>query len=506
MAVMTIVAVRRLASVAAAPLPPTTGLTVSKETTLITEPLMADGAVDYVRFFNERFGEGVTPENNALVALLPAIGTDWRNLGDQHKAQLGALGGEEATSCFVEWKRIGRGEGDARLKAWELSGEQYRSLPYTPWAPSDSPEFDAWVNQNEACLAVLTKAAERPRFWRPIVSTNNSLHSSNLIVLPLRDREGALRMRAMRSAGTGDASKAWDDLWVAHRLNHLAAQDPLKVYRLISLTCELDIISSDIALLQCSATGPEVVARMLADLRSLPRMPGIGGPQELYDFAAAVQNTSQEFKKKIESLSSAEHRNLARTMGATGLIFPDWDRIARNGNAFNRDVVYGRPDLSSAVEWTHWQREKWNKIKAMLDAAEADLRKGDVNSWGTTADQFFWPRRSETRDSYSDRLMRKMLSITTPQFTESETEFKRLELTPLACAIVLYRLENGVYPTTAELAASRCELPMPQGFWGRPVDYIHTSQGFRLEIWPPGAGNRMEAEKQGMISLEIKRP
>ena len=41
-------------------------LSISKETTIITEPLRSDGTPDYVAAINARYSKGVTPENNAF--------------------------------------------------------------------------------------------------------------------------------------------------------------------------------------------------------------------------------------------------------------------------------------------------------------------------------------------------------------------------------------------------------------------------------------------------------
>ncbi len=49
-------------------------ITVSKETTYLTGPLRPDGTVDYLAAVNEHCSQGVTPENNAAVPLLQAIG------------------------------------------------------------------------------------------------------------------------------------------------------------------------------------------------------------------------------------------------------------------------------------------------------------------------------------------------------------------------------------------------------------------------------------------------
>ena len=49
-------------------------LTISKETTYITEPLRADGYPDYVAALDRRFSRDVTPENNAAVLFWQAMG------------------------------------------------------------------------------------------------------------------------------------------------------------------------------------------------------------------------------------------------------------------------------------------------------------------------------------------------------------------------------------------------------------------------------------------------
>src|SRR5271163_71889 len=53
---------------------PYVAVTISKETTFITAPLRKDGYVNYVAALNQRFGAGVTPENNAAVPFLKAMG------------------------------------------------------------------------------------------------------------------------------------------------------------------------------------------------------------------------------------------------------------------------------------------------------------------------------------------------------------------------------------------------------------------------------------------------
>ena len=49
-------------------------ITVSRETTLLLGPLNADGTVNYVAAANELLGKGATPDNNAAIPLLRALG------------------------------------------------------------------------------------------------------------------------------------------------------------------------------------------------------------------------------------------------------------------------------------------------------------------------------------------------------------------------------------------------------------------------------------------------
>src|ERR1041384_775270 len=51
-------------------------LTLSKETTAITSPLLPDGTPDYITALNRLHSQDVTPENNALIPLLRIRGTD----------------------------------------------------------------------------------------------------------------------------------------------------------------------------------------------------------------------------------------------------------------------------------------------------------------------------------------------------------------------------------------------------------------------------------------------
>jgi len=51
-------------------------ITISPETTYVTEPLLPDGRVDYITAWNERSGQGVTPKNNAVIPFIRVVGLE----------------------------------------------------------------------------------------------------------------------------------------------------------------------------------------------------------------------------------------------------------------------------------------------------------------------------------------------------------------------------------------------------------------------------------------------
>ena len=57
---------------------------IGYDTTRLTGPLKADGTVDYVAALNRKYGRGVTPANNAAVAIIEARGRE--SIGEERRA------------------------------------------------------------------------------------------------------------------------------------------------------------------------------------------------------------------------------------------------------------------------------------------------------------------------------------------------------------------------------------------------------------------------------------
>ena len=243
-------------------------LKVSKETTLLTEPLRSDGTVDYVAAINERFGKGVTPENNALVALLPAIGSrdsfSWNR--DLNESAVNLAGGKLVNGSYVHWKTDVIGE--PLLKLWE----KFRASETVPWSAEECPEIDTWLRKNAEALDVICEASRRTRFWIPLVSRDGSLSqgviSATSVLKPgLFEPLGALRIRAMQKVKSGDHSGAWDDLLACHRMGQHFGQSWDLNSALVSMGNDEGTLRCDRALLEAAAGDRELLSRILTDLK-----------------------------------------------------------------------------------------------------------------------------------------------------------------------------------------------------------------------------------------------
>ena len=97
--------------------PGSTTFTVSNETTYVTESLDANGYVDYPKALNQRLSQGITPENNANVLIVQALGP---------KPE-----GAELSAEYYQWLKIDppRSEGEYAVSPGQYFQKHLTALP-----------------------------------------------------------------------------------------------------------------------------------------------------------------------------------------------------------------------------------------------------------------------------------------------------------------------------------------------------------------------------------------
>ena len=263
-------------------------VTVSKETTYFTEPLRADGSVDYVAAFNRRCSRGVTPENNAAVVL-------WRVCGPSgldkplRKPYFKLLGIAELPekgnylACYDDFpeykaaeKQPDKGEAFA-IKAWQ----DYSAAADAPWAKTDYPLWAAVLRQNEKLLDTLDEGLQRPRFYSPLVvpmKGDAMLLGCDAIAYKVGARFAMrlLKLRAMLRIHDGDTNGAWRDIVALYRIGRLSCQEPFLIVWLAFGMCDDMAGEAAVTLSQQKGLTAKQARECQEELLRLPPMRSLG--------------------------------------------------------------------------------------------------------------------------------------------------------------------------------------------------------------------------------------
>ena len=239
------------------------GVIISPETTFITWPLRADGTVDYLAAINERSSQGVTPENNAAVLLLQALGP--AAVPEQNREQFFQMLGidplpekgpylEEFGTYFgrraldAKSQMAGQEPGDFR----DETAKELNRIMSRPWTKADSPIAAAWLDDNRRQIDLFVAATRRSRFYMPLTEGRNGAGLLIFELLPWVSRlhvaRWALCSRAMLRIGEGKSEEAWQDLLACHRLARLMDQAPTVVEGVVAEAVEEMADQADAAL------------------------------------------------------------------------------------------------------------------------------------------------------------------------------------------------------------------------------------------------------------------
>jgi len=224
-------------------LPAEPDITISKQTTFLTEPTNQEGHVDYAEAINRRYGKGVTPENNAAVLLVRAFGpqsfegTPYQKMGIEPPPKEGRY--------FVAIDDFGnvlreRGENitdDTMLDQWGKAGDN-------PWKRPQYPAVAAWIEHNRASLELIVTASRKSRFFVP-----SDVPIINWDIVVLRSSYRILICRAMLRLGEDRIEEAIDNLLACHRLARLFRQQPGVAAYLIAVAGHAIATTGDKALI-----------------------------------------------------------------------------------------------------------------------------------------------------------------------------------------------------------------------------------------------------------------
>jgi tetratricopeptide (TPR) repeat protein len=465
-------------------------VTVSKETTYITEPLWKDGSVDYVAALDQLARQGVTPANNAAVLFWQAVGPGeiWEEIRDEYFRKLGIPTLPEKGDYFVnlenylarqkEGNKSGNGKPEAgsQVDVYEIMDQ----VTERPWSRKEYPVIAQWLEANEKPLSLIVEASKRPRRYDPLIG-------SRLIVAPCmatmscRDLARVIIVRAMLRLNDGKIDEAWEDLLTCHRLARLMGQGPTFIEALPAGSLEEWACAGDLALLQNTHLTAAQAARMREDLNKLPPMPVMKekiSVAERFTFLDDVSYSAQQGLPGFAGFTSIKpYKYLQRTVNllvSEGKRSPvDWDVSLRMGNAwFDRIAeAFNKPTRNQQKESLKELQEEFNNLKKTVTDANS-LEKSMLE---------------DRRKAISQRVAEIFIVTFGPEICVSsavsveERYTMRFELDKIAFALAAYRADHGKYPVMLGDLVPKYIVEVPRDEWNdSELHYRHVADGFVL--------------------------
>jgi len=459
----------------------TSPITVSKETTYITEPLRADGRPDYERWLLEKYRAGVTPKNNAGALLFQAIWPgelepqDYESVRKELGLPMapstdGALQDihDESLSTAIRKLLIERGvEIDDDNSVVE---DVVDSTIDTAWTSKDLPPMVTWLVANEEPLNMVVEASRRSRFYMPSPSLLNDKHEM-LIEMLLPGAQGvryavrALSIRAMWHLGEGRLVEAWGDLSAVNRLACLATQGRTTVEKLVAVACHGIAQKATIEVLSDQQITPELARQIQTNLSNAK-----------FELSMAETLGTSE---RVSTLDSVIHMELygfdvladgggKRQRSNKSAIF-DWNVVLRNLNR-----RYDQLAAAAAIDDFEDRQQACSKFESDMRASEEERTR-----FGTRLKAAI--SRQTRSEAFSATVAALMFPAVGAALSAESRDSTMSQLTQLAAALAVYRADHGHYPDKIDSLVPDVLPKLPLDLYhAKPFIYTREADGYLL--------------------------
>jgi len=441
-------------------------ITISKETTYVTEPLLPDGRVDYVGAINEIKGRGVTPETNMAIPLIQLLGIDraysenpaFCKLMEVTSAELRLRPDTPRFYRFADFEQTlddvpkdqrydiydpnDRG-GSEEFRANRNALELHQKLAmHGPWSAEEFPYCNEWIERNGPVLDLAVEASRRPDYFIPRVDIEDSTVFSASYEFSEKIFEVAkcLAARAMLRYGRGEIDGAWRDTLALARLTRCNSGIKEIVFSsVVALLSDPMIcaekqrkMAAQFFVIEPPETEEEFLSLIwrhngLEWIQSIPRL----GPQERWSFLDAEPQL--ETSPTERAIRNALRRRV------------NWDTILKRYNDHYDQfiAILNSPSCPGRLDELKALRERDFGIAPSsspgIPSAWEEIELTDI-LFAARPTELVWKHISQ----YESGIFYYFV------FKNSDQECARWRLIELAARLALYRSERGEYPDTLD--------------------------------------------------------
>ncbi|HKA08612.1 MAG TPA: hypothetical protein VKD71_15240 [Gemmataceae bacterium] len=461
-------------------------LTVSPETTFVTEPVDAEGFVDYPTALNERLRQGITPETNANVLIWKALGPrpEGATMPPAYFQWLGIESPPEQGDYFIDSDKFFERQLKDRLVDVQKVSDSLQKWRDRvdwaikwPWKRSEYPNVADWLKQNEKPLAVLIEASKRPEYFNPLISKSADPRTTRIMnsLLPSAQKCRAvcraLSCRAMGRIGDGDFDGAWQDLLACQRLGRLIGRSGTLIESLVGVALVANATSGQITLVSHSKHPSKQVLAWLDDLQKLPPMRPFADKLDLGERFQTLDS--------LQSIVCCRGDDNAATPGQPPRANGFWDRAFTRGTDFDpafRNANRAFDDYVAAARQSDRGKRK-DEVAAISARFDQAAR--------TTAQKGSLAKLVSSRAERGEHIGNVMIALLLPSIEKVLDSGDRTEQTQtnlqIAFALAAYRADQGKYPPRLDELAPKYLSKIPLDlFSGKPLIYRPAENGYLL--------------------------
>jgi hypothetical protein len=465
-------------------------ITVSRETTRVTEPVDEAGFVIYAEAIRARNSKGVTPENNAAILVWKAIGP--AEIPQEERERFFRSIGIAPLS---ETKDYFQSEPDAR-DCYEDFEYHLELAKAAPWSEAKYPKLARWMKANEKPLNLIVEASRRRRFYTPrwAERADDGREPVMMLRLPelqkLREAARALVVRAMLHLEHGQAEESHRDLLACFRIGRLVAEEGFLIAQTVGIAITHMACIAEQKLAQVGRLTADQARRFERDIREVPPMPDLADLMDHCERWSMLDAVTGSLRKGFvlreqlladlkssptvnpEELQAIENRRI------------DYDGVLRIVNRwYDRWVEALRiPDRPGRVRATAALGDEIMEMKEHIDPGyllEPGYGADDVTEWmGRSQIVLLFPAVDRVA------MARDRVQV-------------RLDETRIAMELAAFHHEHGRYPAElAEIGEHFGEIPQDL-FSGEELIYRPLGPGYSLySVGENGVDNNGESSAQ----------